>query len=62
MEPGKVYNVSDESAEALLTLERAIEAKKDMEVGKVYPLPEDPNKDLLGENSKGDKSKNKKKD
>lgn len=62
MEPGKVYKVSDGSADALITLERAIEAESKMEVGKVYPLPKDPNKDLLGDNSKSDKPKNKKKD
>ena len=62
MEPGKVYLVSEDSAKALFTLERAVEAKKDMVVGKVYDLPEELNKDLLGSKDSGDKPKNKKKD
>ncbi len=62
MEAGKVYLVSEDSAEALFTFERAIEAKDNMVVGKVYDLPEEPNKDLLGSKNSGNKPKNKKKD
>lgn len=39
MAVGKVYSVTEEVAEALVMGNKAVEAKDNMKVGKVYALP-----------------------
>jgi hypothetical protein len=61
MDAGKVYAVSEETAQALIKGGKAVKAKDDAKVGEVYELEtkaEGPtDDDLLGSPSKSKKSK-----